>query len=57
MTSLQEARKKDHLDKFIAERDVDLPGDIGKLDATIGRSSQKKSKSNQEASTPDSGDD
>ena len=57
MTNLREARKKGRLDKFIAEHEADAPGDLDKLDAAIGRPSQEKSKSDQEASTPDSGDD
>ena len=57
MTSLRDARKKGCLDKFIAEHKADQPGDMDKLDAVIRRHSQEKSKSGQEASTPDYGDD
>ena len=56
MTTLREARNKGRLDKFIAEHEADQPGDMDKLDAAIGRPSQEKSKSDQEASTPGSDD-
>ena len=57
MTTLREAREKGRLDKFIAEHEADPPGDMDKLGAAIGRPSQEKSKSDQEASKPDFGDD
>ena len=52
-----EARNKGRLNKFIEEHEADPPGDMDKLDAAIGRPSQEKSKSDQEASKPDYHDD
>ena len=57
MTSLKEARRKRKIEEFIQEREKDAPGDMDKLDAAIGRPSEEKSKSGQEASTPGSDDD
>ena len=57
MTTLRDARKKGQLDKFIAEHEHDDPGDMDKLDAAIKRPSSGTAKSDQEASTPGSGDD
>ena len=56
MTNLRDARKKGSLEQFIKEHENDVPGDMHKLDAAIGRPSQEKSKSDQEASTPGSDD-
>ena len=57
MTNLREARKKGRLERFIKEREAELSGDMDKLDAAIRRPSPETRKSDQEASTPDSGDD
>ena len=57
MTTLKKVRESGELEQFIREHEKDPLGDMDKLDAVIGRSSQGTEKSNQEASTPDSGDD
>ena len=57
MTTLKKARESGELEQFIREHEKDPLGDMDKLDAVIGRPSQGTEKSNQEASTPDSGDD
>ena len=57
MTTLREAQKRGHLEKFIAEHEADPPGDIDKLDATIRRPSRETGKLGQGASKPESGDD
>jgi len=55
MTTLRDARKMGHLNKFIAEHETDPPGDMDKLDAVIGRPVVGTRKVNQGASKPDSG--
>ena len=54
MLSLKQARLKGKIAEFIKEHEPDPTGDMDKLDAAIGRPSQEKSKSDQEASTPGS---
>ena len=57
MTSLKKARRTGKIERFIQEREKDAPGDMDKLDAAITRPSAGTEKSDQKASTPDSGDD
>ena len=57
MPTLREARKKNSLEKFIAEHETDPPGDMDKLDVAIKRPSAGNEKSDQGASKPDSHDD
>ena len=56
MTTLREAKKAGNLEQFIQEHEKDAPGDMDKLGASIARPSAGTAKSDQEASTPESGD-
>lgn len=51
MTSLRKAREQDQLEKFIAERENDAPGDQTAFDATLS-SMAGKSKSKPGTSKP-----
>lgn len=50
MITLNEARKKGEIDRFIQEREVEVKGDLDKLDAIIQRPEQGTSKEAQGAS-------
>ena len=57
MTTLRDARKTGKTEDFIKEHEVDLSGDLEKLDAVIKRPTQGSEKEAPKASSQDASDD